>query len=139
VFKVVDRFVPSTPRSVSPMQRGAKSSIEALFSGTAQSNRLTRRDFVFRYRSPSHWLSVFRTFYGPTCQVFAVLDASGQARLTRDPLALLDRYNRSGDRTLVLPRDFVEDVVNRRVERAVGRRGRQLRAIDRVSDGGHVV
>ena len=96
-----------------------------------QSIRLNRREFVFRYRSPSHWLSVFRTFYGPMSQAFAALDAPDQARLTRDLLALVDRHNRSGDRTLVLPSKYLEAIVDRRAERVAGHRGRALRAVNR--------
>ena len=35
------------------------------------------RNFVFRYRSPEHWLEVFRTYYGPVLKAFAALDAAG--------------------------------------------------------------
>ena len=29
---------------------------------------MRRREFVFRYRSPEHWLDAFRTYYGPIAQ-----------------------------------------------------------------------
>ena len=32
---------------------------------------------MFRYRSPEHWLEVFRTYYGPVLKAFAALDAAG--------------------------------------------------------------
>ena len=35
------------------------------------------RHFVFRYRSPEHWLEIFRTYYGPVLKTFAALAASG--------------------------------------------------------------
>jgi hypothetical protein len=78
---------------------------------------------------------VFRTFYGPVCQAFAALDVADQARLTRDLLALLDRHNCSGDRTLVLPSEYLEIIVDRRVDRTVGQRERPLRVVERVSAG----
>ena len=40
-----------------------------------------RYHFHFRYRSPQHWIEVFRTYYGPTNKTFAALDANGQAAL----------------------------------------------------------
>ena len=49
----------------------------------------TLRHFAFRYRSPEHWVEVFRTYYGPTHKAFAALDAGGQAALEADLLALL--------------------------------------------------
>ena len=33
------------------------------------------RMFVFRYRSPQHWLDVFRTFYGPMHKAFGAMDS----------------------------------------------------------------
>lgn len=38
------------------------------------------RMFVFRYRSPQHWLDVFKTFYGPMLKAFAALDAKRRRR-----------------------------------------------------------
>ena len=40
------------------------------------------RHFAFRYRSPEHFVEIFRTFYGPVHKAFAALDArrSGRAR-----------------------------------------------------------
>jgi hypothetical protein len=74
----------------------------------------TPRQFVFRYRSPQHWLEVFRTYYGPVLKAFASLPETGQAALERDLLALIDRFNRSGDATMVTPSDYLEVVVSRR-------------------------
>jgi hypothetical protein len=71
------------------------------------------REFVFRYRSPEHWIEVFRTYYGPTNKTFAALDASGQAALVQDLLGLMAARNRSGDATLVLPSEYLEVVIER--------------------------
>ena len=70
------------------------------------------------------------------CQAFAALDAPDQARLARDLLALVDRHNRSGDRTLVLPSKYVEVIMDRRADRLAGQRGRALRAVDAGMDEG---
>jgi phenylpyruvate tautomerase PptA (4-oxalocrotonate tautomerase family) len=69
---------------------------------------------VFRYRSPEHWLEVFRTYYGPVQKAFGALDAEKQAALARDLTELMARLNRSGDATLVLPSEYAEVVVTRR-------------------------
>ena len=45
----------------------------------------TPRHFVFRYRSPEHWLEVFRTYYGPMLKAFAALDAGRPAGARRRP------------------------------------------------------
>jgi hypothetical protein len=73
-----------------------------------------RREFVFRYRSPQHWLEVFRTYYGPVRKAFEALDGEGQAALERDVIALLERFNRSKSGTLAAPSEYLEVVVTRR-------------------------
>jgi hypothetical protein len=69
---------------------------------------------VFRYRSAEHWLEIFRTYYGPVLKAFAALDATGQSALAADLTALIGRFNRSGDATMVVPGDYLEVVVTRR-------------------------
>lgn len=71
----------------------------------------TRRDFVFRYRSPGDWLDVFRTFYGPLVNTFATLDDESQQRLAIELVALAARHNRAADGTLRVPSTYLEIVV----------------------------
>jgi hypothetical protein len=64
LFKVVARYVPPAPGLQSPLLRGTDAHVRELFAGTARIEH-TRRYFAFRYRSPEHWVEVFRAFYGP--------------------------------------------------------------------------
>ena len=73
-----------------------------------------QRHFTFRYRSPEHWIEVFRTWYGPMLKAFAALDASGQAALERDLLALIARFDRAGDGPMVTPAEYLEVVITLR-------------------------
>ena len=57
---------------------------------------------------------MFRTYYGPTHKAFGALDAAKQAELAGDITALLGRFNRSGDATLVLPSEYLEVVIRKR-------------------------
>jgi hypothetical protein len=57
---------------------------------------------------------VFRTYYGPTQKAFGALDAAKQAELAGEITALLERFNRSGDESLVLPSEYLEVVITRR-------------------------
>jgi hypothetical protein len=97
----------------SPSLWGTTARLKELFGGKAQEIRATNRAFTFRYRSPEHWIEVFRTYYGPMNKTFAALDAEQQAAFTRDLLALMESGNRSGDDTLVLPSDYLEVVITR--------------------------
>ena len=70
--------------------------------------------FVFRYRSPQHWLDVFKTFYGPMLKAFAALDATAQEALTRDLLGLVGEFNRAGDGTMAVRSEYLEVVITKR-------------------------
>ena len=114
VFKTIGKYIPPAPGVKSPALWGTRARLEELFGQAAGEIRTTERAFVFRYRSPQHWLDMFRTYYGPMNKAFAALDASGQQAFAQDLLDLMARLNQSGDATLVLPSPYLEVVVARR-------------------------
>jgi ubiquinone/menaquinone biosynthesis C-methylase UbiE len=114
VFKTIGRYIPPAPGVRSPGLWGTKARLEELFGATAQEIRTTSREFTFRYHSPTHWIDVFRTYYGPMHNTFAALDAKTQTAFTLDLLSLLESRNRSGDGTLVLPSEYLEIVIKRK-------------------------
>ena len=114
LFKTIGKYLPPAAGVRSPALWGTKTRLEQLFEAHAKQIQITPRAFTFRYRSPMHWVEVFRTYYGPMNKTFAALDAEQQAAFTVDVLALLERGNRSQDRTLVLPSEYVEVVIERR-------------------------
>jgi len=111
LFKTIANYVPPAAGVRSPALWGTNARLEELFGQAAQEIRINRRDFTFRYRSPSHWIEVFRTYYGPMNRTFLALDAQRQAALTQDLLNLIDRRNRSRDGTMVLQSEYLEVVV----------------------------
>jgi ubiquinone/menaquinone biosynthesis C-methylase UbiE len=114
LFKTIGKYVPPPPGVKSPAFWGTTARLDELFGDAAQEIRTTRRDFTFRYRSPAHWVDVFRTYYGPLNKAFGALDAQSQAALSNALLALIESRNRSGDRTLVLQSEYLEVVIDRR-------------------------
>jgi len=114
LFKTIGKYIPPAAGIKSPSLWGTKAGLEALFGKAAQEIHATPREFVFRYRSPMHWIDVFRTYYGPMTKTFGALDAARQAAFTRDVLALMESRNRSGDRSLVLPSEYLEVVIKRK-------------------------
>ncbi len=111
LFAVVGRHVPPPAGITSPARWGAEDHLHTLFQDGAASIHVTLRDFAFRYRSPQHWIEVFRTWYGPVHKAFAALPADGQARLERDLLELIASFNTSGDTTMVVPSEYAEVVI----------------------------
>ncbi|MGE5161405.1 MAG: class I SAM-dependent methyltransferase [Betaproteobacteria bacterium] len=114
LFKVVGAHVPPPVGLRSPALWGTEPHLVELFGPQAADIRCTRKNFNFRYRSPAHWLQIFRDYYGPTHKAFAALDADGQKRLAADISALLERLNVGGRESLVVPGEYLEVVIVRR-------------------------
>ena len=114
IFKTIGKYVPPPAGLKPPSRWGTRDGLEALFGASAVEIGATSRAFVFRFRSPEHWLEVFRTYYGPMNKTFGALDAEKQAALTQELMQLMAAENRSGDSTLVLPSEYMEVVVKRR-------------------------
>jgi ubiquinone/menaquinone biosynthesis C-methylase UbiE len=113
LFKTIGRHVPPPPGVKSPALWGARARLAGLFEPHAVSIRSVQRNFVFRYRSPRHWLEVFRTYYGPVLKTFAALEPAAQSALENDLMALIEQFNRSGDGSMVVPSEYLEIVITR--------------------------
>ena len=113
LFKLMGRYVPPPAGVKPPSLWGTEERLRELFSNRIDSIAIEHKEFVFRYRSAAHWLEVFRTFYGPMQKAFGTLDATMQASLAADLIALAERFNRASDGSLVAPGQYVEVVLRR--------------------------
>ncbi|WP_028134369.1 class I SAM-dependent methyltransferase [Bradyrhizobium japonicum] len=114
LFRTIGKHLPPPAGVKSPALWGTPARLEEMFKSQASDISAEPRMFVFRYRSPEHWLDVFKTFYGPTLKAFAALDESGQAALRRDLLALLGEFNHADDGTIVVHSEYLEAVITKR-------------------------
>jgi ubiquinone/menaquinone biosynthesis C-methylase UbiE len=114
LFKTIGRHVPPPAGVKSPALWGTREHLAELFRPAAASIAAETRHFVFRYRSPEHWLEVFRTYYGPVLKAFAALDPAAQAALQSDLIALVGRFNRAADGTMAVPSEYLEIAITRR-------------------------
>lgn len=114
LFKTIGKHLPPPAGAKSPALWGTRDHIDALFPADAAKVDIEARNFVFRYRSTAHWLEVFRLWYGPVLKAFAALEPAAQAALADDLTALAERFNRSGDSTMIVPSEYLEIVVTRR-------------------------
>jgi ubiquinone/menaquinone biosynthesis C-methylase UbiE len=114
VFKTIGKYVPPAPGVSSPALWGTELHLQTLFGTDAKSITTRHREFVFRYRSASHFLEVFRTYYGPMHKAYLALDSEKQAAMTQELRGLMDRFNRSGDETMVVPSEYIEVVIERK-------------------------
>jgi len=113
VFKTLGRHVAPPSGVSSPAQWGSKPWIEETFGASARSISITDRAFVFRYRSPGHFVAFFRTYYGPMHKAFLALDHSGQAALASDLEATVARFNTTTDGSMRAPSDYAEIVISK--------------------------
>jgi ubiquinone/menaquinone biosynthesis C-methylase UbiE len=114
MFKVLGRHVPPPTGMQPPSLWGAQAHLESLFGEHAAAIDITPRVFNFRYRSAAHFIEVFRTWYGPVHKAFAALPADQAAKLGQDLTELLERMNRAGAGSLVVPSSYAEVVITRR-------------------------
>jgi len=113
LLKTVVKYVPPVSGVKSPVMWGNKAYLEEIF-GSSVSIAAESRHFTFRYKSPAHFLDIFRTYYGPTHKAFGAIDATAQQKLQADILALIDQFNVAKDGTLVIPSEYLEIVITRR-------------------------
>ena len=113
LFGIVGRYLPPPAGLRSPALWGTEPHVVELFGAQAAAIRTERRVFNFRYRSPAHWIQMFRDYYGPIHKAFAALEATGRKALEADIVALLERLTVGGRGSLVVPGEYLEVVVTR--------------------------
>ncbi len=111
LFKLIGKYLPPAAGVKSPALWGTEARLHELFGERIDSISIERKYFVFRYHNVGHWLEVFRTFYGPMHKAFMALDAEKQASLAADVIALVEKFNRATDGTLVAPSEYLEVVI----------------------------
>ncbi len=111
LFKTIGQHVPPPAGVKSPALWGTETRLAEMFPG--HQLKIAKQVFNFRYKSPEHWMDVFKTYYGPTNRAFASLDAPKQAALQADIIALVHRLNRGGPDTMIVPGEYVEVVITK--------------------------
>jgi ubiquinone/menaquinone biosynthesis C-methylase UbiE len=114
LFKIIGKHLPPPAGVKSPALWGTPARLEEMFVTKASEISAEPRMFVFRYRSPEHWLDVFKSYYGPMLKAFAALDETGQAALRRDLMTLLGEFNHADDGTVVVHSEYLEAVITKR-------------------------
>lgn len=113
LFKTIGQYVPPPAGVNSPAAWGTDEFCQTHFAPKTTDTNVTSRWFVFRYPSPQQWLEIFRTYYGPTLKAFEALAPEKRTALEADILALIERFNRAEDGTMVVPSSYAEIVIVR--------------------------
>src|SRR5262249_4170441 len=100
------------PGVKSPALWGSEVHLNTLF-GSKVTIAAERNIFVFRYKSPAHWMEIFRGYYGPVLKAFTAVDPPAREALEADLYALIDRFNVAEDGTLVVLGEYLQAVITR--------------------------
>jgi ubiquinone/menaquinone biosynthesis C-methylase UbiE len=114
VFKTLGKHLPPPPGAKSPALWGMRTRLDEMFGSGALMIRTDSRYFNFRYRSPEHFMDVFKTYYGPMLKAFAALDEPKRKHLHDDLIALIASMNKANDGTMVVPSEYLEIVILRK-------------------------
>ncbi len=112
VFKTLGGHVAPPAGVKSPALWGTRDWIDEHFGAGAAEISFTPKDFVFRYRSPEHFVDIFRTYYGPVHKAFLALGENGDG-LERDLLDTIARFNTATDGTMRVPSEYAEIIIRR--------------------------
>ena len=113
LFKTIGKHLPPPAGLKSPALWGTSDRLDELFGAHSSMIEITEQTFVFRYKSPRHWLELWCEVYGPLQKAFGALNEAAQEQLAIDLLALIDRCNVADDGTMVVPAEYAEVVVTR--------------------------
>ena len=110
MFRTVAAHIPPPAGLRPPGLWGTDEHLQQLLGDAVSELAITRREFVFRFRSPTEFVRVFRDYYGPVRKAFDALDETGRARLSVDLAALANRHDRQSGPSIALPSEYIEAI-----------------------------
>ncbi len=111
LFKTLGNYIAPPAGVESPAQWGVQSWLTKTFGSKMSTMSLDKRNFIFRYSSPAHFLAFFRQYYGPVHKAFLTLESAAQDALAADMLALIAKLNTATDGSMRVPSEYAEVVV----------------------------
>lgn len=113
LFKIVGRYVAPPAGVQSPALWGTQEFLHQHFDDAAANIIVVNRTYVFRYLSASHWLEVFRNYYGPVHKAFNALSSEQQQALEQDIIQLINELNLATDGSMKVPSTYLEIVISK--------------------------
>ena len=113
-FRLTVRFVPPPAATRPAVAWGSGERLRELFGDRVLSLRLSDQCFRQRFASAEEGVDTFRKWYGPTVRAFAALDESRAKEYAAELVALVHRYNRATDGTVLAAYDYVNVIAVKR-------------------------
>jgi SAM-dependent methyltransferase len=114
-FKVIAKYVPPPPGLKPPLRWGTEAGLRELLGAGTNTIHTERRLCPMYFRSVAHAVDVFQTHFGPIVRACQTLDAAAKAAMLADVSAVISRYNRASDGTLILGAEYVQVLATRKV------------------------
>ena len=111
-FGAVRQLVPPPQGQKPPSLWGTEDHLRQLF-GDRVTLEVKPQHFVFRYRSPAHWIEVFSTTFGPVMKALEALDDPGRERLRLELHRVIGEFSKATDGTMVVPSEYLEVVATK--------------------------
>lgn len=106
--RTLTKYLPAPPGVKPPTLWGTEERLRELFGDAAATITIEQRDMMFRYHSAQQFVSFMRSHFGPFTTVFESLDPAAQEQLSAELVSMAERYNRSGNHTIVVPSSYLE-------------------------------
>jgi 2-polyprenyl-3-methyl-5-hydroxy-6-metoxy-1,4-benzoquinol methylase len=114
MFKVVGKYVPSSPLMPPPVKWGDEATVRERLNGGVRELQLTKQVYPFRYPfPPSKVVEFYGQYYGPLNRAFAALDADGQDALRRELEQLWVAHNLAANGATHTEPEYLEVVAVR--------------------------
>ncbi|WP_170604104.1 class I SAM-dependent methyltransferase [Ruegeria arenilitoris] len=111
VFRTIGRHVPPQAGVRSPLEWGTEARLKELFGDGAARIEITKRNFVFRVRSPKYWVEHWREVYGPVHKAFGAVGKRAP-ELAADLIAVA-REHSVDPNAMIVPAEYAEAVIYR--------------------------
>ena len=117
ILRIASAYAPPPAGAVSPMRWGVEEDVVERFGGAGvPEDRISFVPDTFTFRSeksPSEFLDLFRSFYGPTMNAFEAAEAAGrEADLHAELSELFNAQNRASDGSTVIDATFLRVTVD---------------------------
>jgi len=113
LFNTIAKHVPEPANRTSPFRWGTSEYVSERFDAQSSSIDITPRTFTLHYKTPQHWLDLWRSHFAPLKKAFESIDARARDQLAVDLLALIDRCNVATDGSVMLRANYLEIVVQK--------------------------
>ncbi len=111
LFRTTAKHVPPPAGVQSPLLWGTEAHLRELFGDSVASLEVEERTFTYRFRTAEDFVTLFRTWYGPTLKAFEALDEDGKKALEADLVELVNSYDRLDDPdAIAIPAAYIEAV-----------------------------